>query len=114
MISIDQLNAWMTRKESEHLEFKEAKEGFDHVKLIKYCCAISSEGGGHLILGISDKIPRKVVGCRAFSNLDKTKTDLISKLHIRIDIEEIEYENQRVLVFTIPGRPMPIQYEGAY
>jgi len=116
MISIDQLNTWMTHKEGEHLEFKEAKESFDHVKLIKYCCAISNEGGGHLILGVSDKIPRKIVGCRAFSNLDKIKTDLISKLHIRIDIDEIEHENQRVLVFTIPSRPigMPIQYEGAY
>lgn len=116
MISVEQLNSWMFCKENEHLEFKEAKEGIDHIKLIKYCCAISNEGGGHLILGISDKIPRKVVGCQAFLNLDKIKTELILKLHIRIDIVEIFYEYQRVLVFIIPSRPigMPIQYEGAY
>lgn len=116
MIPLEQLYLWMAKKENEHLEFKEAKDGFDSIKLIKYCCALANEGGGHLILGISDKIPRTIVGCRAFLNLEKVKSDLISKLHIRIDIDEFHPESQRVLVFTIPSRPigMPIQYEGAY
>jgi Putative DNA-binding domain len=41
--------------EHQRLEFKAAKNGLDRTKLNEYCVAIANEGGGHLILGISDK-----------------------------------------------------------
>ena len=47
--------------ETEQLEFKEAKNQFDTTKLYRYCVALANEGGGKLILGVSDKPPRKVV-----------------------------------------------------
>lgn len=46
--AIDQLHSWMTHKESEHLEFKEAKAGYDTDKLTQYYCALANEGGGIL------------------------------------------------------------------
>ena len=48
--------------EYESLEFKEARISFSSEKLINYCVAIANEGGGQLILGVSDKKPRQVVG----------------------------------------------------
>jgi ATP-dependent DNA helicase RecG len=113
---IDQLHAWMKMRESTNLEFKEAKNGFDSDKLTKYCCALANERGGHLILGVTDKRPRTVVGTHAFANLEKVKSDLITRLHLRVDVEELHVGEKRVLVFTMPSRPIgvPIQCQGIY
>ena len=53
-------------KETEHLEFKEAKSQFSKDKLVDYCVALGNESGGKLILGVTDKPPRRVVGTQAF------------------------------------------------
>ncbi len=64
-----QIDAWRAaRSEHQRLEFKEAKTQFDNRKLYKYCAALANEGGGHLLLGIEDAPPRKVVGNAAFSD----------------------------------------------
>jgi ATP-dependent DNA helicase RecG len=41
---------------------------------------------------------------------------LIERLRLRVDAEEIEHPDGRVLIFTVPSRPigMPISIEGAY
>ena len=106
----------MEGKEDEHLEFKEAKNRFDFEELVKYCAAIANEGGGKLILGVTNKRPRRVVDCRAFESLERTKAGLTERLHLRFDIDEIEHPDGRVLVFHVPPRPigMPIQYRGSY
>ena len=115
-VSINELQTWMNAKEDEHLEFKEAKTKFDFETLVKYCVALANEGGGRMILGVTDKLPRTVVGSQAYRNPEKTKADLIERLRLRVDAEEIQHPNGRVLVFQVPTRPigMPIQYKGAY
>jgi ATP-dependent DNA helicase RecG len=102
--------------EDEHLECKEAKEKYSFDEFVKYCAAFSNEGGGRLVLGITDKPPRLIVGTRAFQNLDQVKLGLVDHLHIRIDVEEIIDPDGRVLIFRIPPRSigMPIGYKGAY
>ena len=114
--TIDQLRFWMTGKENEHLEFKEAKSGYDTDKLAQYCCALANECGGHIILGVTDKPPRRIVGTNAFMNLEDIKSKLIQRLQIRIDVEEMQTDSGRVLVFTVPSRPIgvPIQYNKIY
>ena len=115
-VSIDILQTWMNSKEDEHLEFKEAKKNFHFETLVKYCVALANEGGGRMILGVTDKQPRKVVGTQIFPDLEKTKAGLIERLRLRMDVEEIQHPNGRVLVFQVPSRPigMPMQYKGAY
>jgi ATP-dependent DNA helicase RecG len=114
--SLDQLAHWMNAPEGEHLEFKEAKNHYDFEKLVKYCCALANERGGHIVLGVTDKVPRKVVGTTAFDNLERTKAGLAQRLHLRIDIDELAHPDGRVIVVDVPSRPvgMPIQVEGAY
>lgn len=65
MTSIDELESWMGVREGEGLEFKEAKHQFNLEKLVDYCVAIANERGGRIILGVSDKMPRRVVGTAA-------------------------------------------------
>ncbi len=102
--------------ENEQLEFKEAKNQFDITKLFKYCIALANEGGGKLILGVSDKHPRKIVNTQAFSNLDEIKIKLHDRLRMAITAEVVNHPDGRVIVFEIPSRPpaTPLEYEGSY
>ena len=117
MTSMDQLNRWLAgAREDEHLEFKEAKQQYDTSKLFRYCVALANEGGGHLVLGVSDKRPRQVVGTQAFQNTSEIKARILDALHFRVEITELMHPDGRVLVFEIPPRPAgtPLHYEGAY
>ncbi|MGO1183475.1 MAG: ATP-binding protein [Micrococcaceae bacterium] len=106
----------LVRTEDPRLEFKEARLQFDMKKLAQYCVAISNIGGGDLFLGVSDRLPRSVVGTEAFNDTNDTEMTLRDRLGFKVEIEEIEYEGKRVLRFIIPPRPRgtPRQLEGAY
>ena len=69
-----------------------------------------------MILGVTDKRPRKVVGTQAFLEPGRTLSELNSRLNMRIEIEEINHVNGRVLVFNIPSRPLgaAIEANGRY
>ncbi|MFO8074057.1 MAG: putative DNA binding domain-containing protein [Polyangia bacterium] len=115
--SLEQLAVWMEApSEDEHLEFKEAKADFDSRKLLRYCAALANEGGGKLILGVTNSRPRRVVGSRAFIDLNDRKHWLLQKLRLRVDVEELEHPDGRVVVFHIPSRPIgvPIAADGDY
>ena len=104
----------LNAKEGENIEFKEAKNHFDFEKLVKYACAISNQGGGKIVLGVSDKRPRQVVGSTAFGQPEQTRKGLMDRLHIKVDFEELYENGLRVLVFIIAERPvgLPVQADG--
>jgi ATP-dependent DNA helicase RecG len=115
--TLDQLAAWMNAEEGGHFEFKEAKTRYDFEKLVKYCCALANEGGGKIILGVTDRKSRRVVGTAAFKPPQRTEQGINERLRtIKVEAEEIEDPMGRVLVFHVPARPLgvPLQYEGAY
>lgn len=116
MTTIEEFNKWLQRPEDLHLEFKEAKAGWSDKHAIEdYCAALSTEGGGKLILGVSPK--GDVVGTNAFSGThNKLSNDLIVKIGIRIDVEELEHPNGRALIFHVPNHYIgkPIKYRGIY
>lgn len=102
----EQIDLWLTSpSEHQRLEFKEAKTQFDNKSLYEYCVAIANEGGSHLILGVTNQIPRVVVGTAAFENPVDMTEKLFDKLGFRVDIEEVAHPDGRVLVFHIPSRP---------
>lgn len=120
MITLHTLNRWLSAPaESEHLEFKEAKQQFDTAKLLRYCVALANEGGGHLVMGVTDKPPRRVVGTQAFTaatDLNDIKARIVDKLHMRVEVAELPHPDGRVLVFEVPSRPVgqPLGFDGAY
>ena len=116
-ITVAQIDAWRTaQSEHQNLEFKEAKNQFDNRKLYKYCVALANEGGGFLLLGVEDKLPRRVVGTSAFNDPIDMAAKMFQALGFRVDIEEVMHPHGRVVVFTIPARPRgtAFQFEGAY
>ncbi|MHC5717358.1 MAG: ATP-binding protein, partial [Nostoc sp.] len=120
MITLETLEKWLNAPaETENLEFKEARQHFNKVDLLKYCVALANEGGGYLVFGITNKPPRQVVGSQAFpsqTSLNEIKSRIVEKLRFRVDVTELTHPNGRVLVFEIPPRPLGQAYtfDGAY
>lgn len=115
-ITLDTVRLWIEKNEDRALEFKEAREGIDDKKLFSYCVGIANAGGGYLILGVSDAIPRKVVGTKAFNNIGRKEAQLYQILKFDVKIQEFNLENGRIVVLSIPGRPKGsvYDYEGVY
>lgn len=112
-----QIDLWcQTPSEHQRLEFKEAKQQFDNHRLYQYCVALANEGGGHLILGVSNDSPRKVVGTKSFADPIAMAEKVFEALGFRVEIEEVLHPDGRVLVFHIPSRPRGTAYhlDGAY
>jgi ATP-dependent DNA helicase RecG len=110
------LREWMDSKEGEHFEFKQAKNRYDFDELVQYCVALANEGGGKVLLGVTDKRPRQIVGSQAFDQPERTRSGLIDRLRLRIDFDEIATPAGRVLAFHVPPRPVgtPIEDKGIY
>ena len=105
-ITVEQIDLWrQLKKETEVLEFKEARNQYDTPRLLEYCVAIGNEGGGHLILGIRDKMPRVVVGTKAIENPGGMSEKIFNTVNFRVHIEEVSHSDGRVVVLSIPGRP---------
>lgn len=104
------------RSEDEHLEFKEAKAHGDFDELVDYCAAIANEGGGRIVLGVTNKPPRKVVGTSAFSTPEGTITSIYERIGMKVEFEEVAHPAGRVLIFHIPPRSMgqPVNHKGRY
>ncbi|TAN45330.1 MAG: transcriptional regulator [Nitrospirae bacterium] len=106
MTTVDDLNRLLKQPEKENLEFKTAKNSFSRDKdLPDYCAALANEGGGKLILGVNNN--REIVGSKAFEGTHNTlSNDLLSKINIRVDIEELILPQGRILIFHVPSRPI--------
>jgi ATP-dependent DNA helicase RecG len=113
----EQIDIWrQSPSEHQRLEFKEAKTQFDNHRLYEYCVAMANEGGGHLLLGVANKPPRPVVGTKAFRNPVGMEEKLFQAVGFRVDIEEVNHPDGRVLVFHLPSRPLGTAYhlDGRY
>lgn len=114
-------------KETEWLEFKEAKNSFSFKEIGQYFSAFSNEANlkkkecGWLIFGIGDK-QREIVGTNyrpKRADLDNLKYEVASKTTNRItfiEIHELYLPEGRVIMFQIPATPpgIPVAWEGHY
>ena len=114
--TMEQLRAAMDADESEHLEFKSAPKEFSRNKLMQYCVAMCNGGGGNLVLGVSDRAPRKIVGTDSFRDVNEIQSQLLEALRVRIRAHEISTPEGRVLTFSCPSsKPgIPMQHRGRY
>lgn len=116
-MTIVELEVLLTaRSENEHVEFKEAKNNFHFEKLVSYCVALGNEGGGRMVLGVTDKPPRRVVGTHAFDVPERTVAGIFERIGLKVTWDEVMHPDGRVLVFEIPSRPpgTPLHYDGRY
>ncbi len=113
---VARVEGWLVAREDEHVEIKEAKRSYSFDKLARYCAALANEGGGSIVLGVSPKLPRRVVGSLAFRDLPKLANDIFTKLGFRVRTSEVLHPSGRVVVLDVPSRPlaMPIEIGGTY
>ena len=110
MITIAELKN--LRESEDSVEFKAATRNFPFTAgssnkqnerrkcVLGYVVALSNEGGGMLVLGMSDKHPHKVVGTDFAENKVGEMIDSIySELQIRVESQELYENGKRVLVF---------------
>jgi ATP-dependent DNA helicase RecG len=90
--------------EGSRVEFKSASGGFEFENLAKYCVAFANEGGGTIVLGVTDERPRQVIGTGAFKEPGRTEAGLYERLGHRIPINEYHHEGKRVLIVRVPAR----------
>lgn len=100
----EQLMHWLAEPEGLRLEFKEARNNYHFDKLVQYCVALANEGGGKIILGVTDRRPRQIVGTAAFDEPGRTEAGLHDRLSQRILVEELLLPQGRVLVVHVPAR----------
>ncbi|HEX2867314.1 MAG TPA: RNA-binding domain-containing protein [Ignavibacteriales bacterium] len=114
--------------ETETVEFKEAKNGYDFNKIGKYFSALSNEANlkgndeAWLIFGVEDR-NKSIVGSNyrntSRAHLDSLKGEVAGKTTNRItfiDIHELNLPEGRVVIFQIPAAPkgIPVAWEGHY
>ncbi len=104
MITASEFQKLLDESEGTNVEFKLAESSFHFEELVKYCVALANEGGGTIILGVTDKRPRKVKGTKAFKQPGRTEAGLYQQLHRRIPIEEYDHNGKRVLIVRVPAR----------
>jgi ATP-dependent DNA helicase RecG len=117
MVTADDIDLLLNvRSEDEHLEFKEARNNYNFETLVEYCVALANEGGGRIVLGVSDKRPRRVVGTSVFEVPERTVAGIHERLHVKVTFDEVQHSDGRVLVFNIPSRSkgIPVHYNGRY
>jgi ATP-dependent DNA helicase RecG len=131
-MQVEDLNKELSRlrslpSESEIVEFKEAKNGFDFSKLGKCFSALCNEanlkGKPHawLVFGVEDK-RHDIVGTQFRINrkdLDSLKSEIAIRTTNRIsfiEIYELVQPEGRVILFQIPAAPkgIPVAFEGHY
>lgn len=115
-VDLSTLERWLHVREDERLEFKAARQQFGWDDLCSYMVALANEGGGHLVLGVTDKRPRQVVGTAAFNDFRNRQQQLTQNLQLRVQATELKHPDGRVLVWTAPPRHLgvPLQHKGAY
>jgi ATP-dependent DNA helicase RecG len=114
--SVEQLNNWLKNQEGLNIEFKKAENSFSDTDLYNYCCALANEGGGKLIFGVEPKL-HNVVGTKLWQGTFNTlQNNILNKLGIRVDIEEVSHPDGRVLIFNVPTHYVgkPIKANGIY
>ena len=113
--------------ETEIVEFKEAKEGYDFDKIGKYFSALSNEANlkgkscAWLIFGV-ENTKHQIVGSRYRTDrkkLDSLKKEIGDKITHNItfiEIYELPTPQGRVVMFQIPAAPqgIPVAFEGFY
>ena len=104
MTSEKAFHEYLNAPEGSRYEFKSASKSYSFDKLLHYCVALANEGGGKIILGVTDRRPRQVVGTSAFDEPGRTESGLFDRLHRRIAIEEYFHEGKRVLIVHVPPR----------
>ncbi|MCP4662531.1 MAG: hypothetical protein GY856_44615 [bacterium] len=95
----------MQADEGEHLEFKRAL--ISRKDIGEYAVGIGNQGGGWLIMGVTDALPRQIAGIPepSAADLQRIRDAVIDATGIRVDLHPLSTLEGWVLAVEIPARP---------
>lgn len=111
-MNLSELKQLIKHHEHENVELKEWKTSipfdgqnkFENRRcLLGYCVGLGNEGGGKLIIGVSDK--GEIVGTNVTLPKD-IKKKVYDSTRQKIEVEEIFENDKKVIVVNIPNRPI--------
>ncbi|GIZ08079.1 ATP-binding protein [Flavobacterium sp. UMI-01] len=74
--------------------------------ILGYVTALCNEGGGYLVIGMTDNYPHEVVGTKQnLGSIGELESKIYTDIGIRPSIYELFEEEKRVLVIEVPSRP---------
>jgi ATP-dependent DNA helicase RecG len=99
------MQALIEQPESDSLEFKSTL--LTNLRIAEYVVGIGNAGGGLLVMGVTDKKPRRIVGIAALSvdELQTIRRSVYASTGIRVDLEPVSTTYGFVLAVHIPPRP---------
>ncbi|MFN7954354.1 MAG: ATP-binding protein [bacterium] len=99
------LRRWLTDPEGERLELKSTL--LSRKEIAEYAVAIGNEGGGWLVMGVTNRPPRRVVGVDppSAAQSQTIQNSVLDATGIRVEIGQIATEEGTVVAIRIPGRP---------
>jgi len=105
-----ELRRLMASFESESIEFKPGIPSRNDIA--EYAVGIGNAGGGWLILGVSDRIPRHVLPLPVPQDEDlaRIRESVADATQIRIEIETVATIDGTVLAIRIPPRPRGVPF----
>ena len=105
-----ELRQLMAASESESVEFKPGISSRSDIA--EYAVGIGNAGGGWLILGVSDRMPRQVLPIPLLQDEDlaRIRESVADATQIRIEIETVTTTYGAVLAIRIPPRPRGVPF----
>ncbi len=100
-----ELRRLMQTEEGESLEFKRSL--LSRKAIGEYAVGIGNQGGGWLIMGVTDARPRRVSDLSelSVSDLQRIRDGVLEATGIRVEACPLETSDGWVLAIEIPGRP---------
>jgi ATP-dependent DNA helicase RecG len=109
-VNEQELRQLMAASESESVEFKPGIPSRGDIA--EYAVGIGNAGGGWLILGVSDRMPRQVLPLPLLQDEDlaRIRESVADAAQIRIEIETVTTTDGAVLAIRIPPRPRGVPF----
>jgi ATP-dependent DNA helicase RecG len=109
-VNEQELRQLMAASESESVEFKPGIPSRSDIA--EYAVGIGNAGGGWLILGVSDRMPRQVLPLPLLQDEDlaRIRESVADATQIRIEIETVTTTDGAVLAIRIPPRPRGVPF----
>ena len=92
-------------REGEAVEFK--PKLLKRHEIAEYAVGIANSGGGYLIMGVSNRAPRRILPVKIPSDdeLAKVRESVADSTGIRIDLEAVRTKGGPIIAARIPPRP---------
>ncbi|MBF2735484.1 MAG: putative DNA binding domain-containing protein [Betaproteobacteria bacterium AqS2] len=113
-ITVEKIDELLKELASSCLTFNEGRNGYSTHRLCKRCAAMANAGGGLMLLGVTAKMPHKVVGSQAYRDPARLEKLVASRLRptIRVEIVPVEHPQGRVMCVIVPSaNAEPVRYK---